>query len=67
MRTDECEYAKGDHEAPSKDNADDGVGTGVYYCMNRISEKLRAWDVRASEARNVPVSGFNHPAAGRDR
>ena len=48
MRTDECEYAKGDHEAPSKDNADDGgVGTGVYYCVNRISKKLHAWDVRA--------------------
>jgi len=38
VRTNKREYAQGDHEAPAKDNADDGVGTGVYYCIDRISE-----------------------------
>ena len=47
MRTGECEYAHVDHEAPAKDNADDGVGTGVYYIIDRISEKLCAWDVQS--------------------
>jgi hypothetical protein len=48
VRTNKREYAQGDHEAPAKDNADDGVGTGVYYCIGRISEKLCAWDARAA-------------------